>query len=223
MENSTKDDKNKQCIYEGGEATDFNTVQEWWRSTRIHPLTQQQLGQVVAISPADSSLQEGDPDRLVRKRKNDREYRVRCKEKENRMRCNLETLEKENRELQHENDSLKTENGLVNLMLQTQSKELDQLRNEIENFKLEIRKQTVLVHTVSDLLVSSSDLQNEHQQLLTENLVLRQNWSMNADMLQIVEENARLRLENRIVDAQNKALCGKIVSDLDNDPANHPS
>lgn len=59
------------------------TVQERWESARIHPFTQQQLGQVVAISPADSSLQEGDPDRLARKRKNDREYRVRCKVKMN--------------------------------------------------------------------------------------------------------------------------------------------
>ncbi|GLT52398.1 hypothetical protein SLA2020_257450 [Shorea laevis] len=227
MENYKKDDINKQHIDEGVEAADLviteRFLQELFRSTGTNSFTQQQLGQAADISLADLSSLEGDQDRLARKRKIDREYRVRCKEKENQMRCNLGTLEKENRQLQQENEFLKTNNGLVNQLLQTQSKELDQRRNEIEKLKLENRKQIVLVHTLSDLLVSSSNLRNKHQHLLTENLALRQNWSMNADILQIVEENARLRLENRILDAQNKALCGKIVSDLGNDLVNHPS
>ncbi|GKV36088.1 hypothetical protein SLEP1_g44257 [Rubroshorea leprosula] len=158
MENNKKDDANKQCIDDGVEAADLviteRFLQELLRSTGTNSFTQQQLGQAADISLAELSSLEGDPDRLARKRKIDREYRVRCKEKENQMRCNLGTLEQENRQLQQENEFLKTNNGLVNQLLQTQSKELDQRRNEIEKLKLENRKQIVLVHTLSDLLVS---------------------------------------------------------------------
>lgn len=55
----------------------------------------------------------------------------------------------------------------------------------------------------------------ENEKLKDENSSLRKN--VNSNSLQLLaEENAKLKIENKVLKVQNDALCGKIISDNEN-------
>ncbi|KAE8683539.1 RNA-directed DNA polymerase [Hibiscus syriacus] len=146
-----------------------------------------------------------------RKRKIDQAYRARCRNLKMEMQLNMENLKGENDSLMKENESLKEANSLMNQTLRDQEKEIDQLRSDLLQIKYEYEKQNVLVQTLSGLLVDPMRLENE--KLKDENASLRKNANLNSDVPQLVEENAKLRTENKVLKVQNDALCGKIISD----------
>ncbi|PPD90485.1 hypothetical protein GOBAR_DD12579 [Gossypium barbadense] len=63
-------------------------------------------------------------------------------------------------------------------------------------------------HLISFLLL-------ENEKLKDENASLRKNANPNCNLPQLAEENAKLRIENKVLKVQNDALCGKIISDDD--------
>ncbi|XVF40947.1 hypothetical protein PTKIN_Ptkin01aG0241900 [Pterospermum kingtungense] len=79
--------------------------------------------------------------------------------------------------------------------------------------KREHEKQNVLVQTLSRLLADPVRLENE--KLKDENASLRKNVNLN-NLALLAEENAKLRIENKVLQVQNDALCGKIISDNEN-------
>ncbi|GKV24581.1 hypothetical protein SLEP1_g34174 [Rubroshorea leprosula] len=134
-------------------------------------------------------------------------------EKEIIMKSNLRIVGEQNEQLKHENESLRMDNLLVDQNLQFQSKELNQLKSELDILNHEHKKQNELVKTLSDRLVCLSDLQNKNVELIRENLLLRQNSSLSLESIKLVEEHATLQLQNMILRAQKDALCGKLVRD----------
>ncbi|XP_021283162.1 rab11 family-interacting protein 3-like isoform X2 [Herrania umbratica] len=157
-----------------------------------------------------SKLSEPERDR---KRKTDKKYRERCKKVKVEMVSNLEMLMEENNSLKKENGSLKADNAMMNQTLGDQAKEIDQLRNNLSQLKSEYGKQNVLVQTLSGLLADPLRIENE--KLKDENASLRKNANLNNNLSQLEDENARLRIENKVLKVQNDALCGKIISDKD--------
>ncbi|XP_017976195.1 PREDICTED: uncharacterized protein LOC18594951 isoform X5 [Theobroma cacao] len=57
-------------------------------------------------------------------------------------------------------------------------------------------------------------LRLENEKLKDENASLRKNANLN-NLSLLEAENARLRIENKVLKVQNDALCGKIISDND--------
>ncbi|XVF40948.1 hypothetical protein PTKIN_Ptkin01aG0241900 [Pterospermum kingtungense] len=158
-----------------------------------------------------SSLSEND--RAERKRLIDQAYRKRLKRNKEEMHLNLGTLKVENESLKEENESLKSDNALMNETLTNQTKEIDRLRSDLFQLKREHEKQNVLVQTLSRLLADPVRLENE--KLKDENASLRKNVNLN-NLALLAEENAKLRIENKVLQVQNDALCGKIISDNEN-------
>ncbi|KAE8726922.1 RNA-directed DNA polymerase [Hibiscus syriacus] len=155
-----------------------------------------------------SSLLESE--RAVKKNK-DKAYRERCKNQKVEMQFHLEMLTRENESLKKENVSLKKNDGLMNETLTDQTKEIDRLRSDLFQLKHKNEKQNILVQTLSELLADPVRLENE--KLKDENAALRKNVDLNSNLTQLVEENAKLRNENKVLMVQNDALCGKIISD----------
>ncbi|XVF40946.1 hypothetical protein PTKIN_Ptkin01aG0241800 [Pterospermum kingtungense] len=158
-----------------------------------------------------SSLSEND--RAQRKREIDQAYRKRLKKDKEEMQVNLGTLKEENESLKKENESLKLDNALMNETLTNQTKEIDRLRSDLFQLKRDHEKQNVLVQTLSGLLADPVRLENE--KLKDENASLRKNVNLN-NLALLAEENAKLRIENKVLQVQNDALCGKIISDNEN-------
>ncbi|KAL4311180.1 hypothetical protein GQ457_01G012960 [Hibiscus cannabinus] len=150
-------------------------------------------------------------ERAQRKRKIDQAYRERCRNIKMEMQLNMENLKGENDSLKIENESLKDANSLMNQTLRDQEKEIEQLRSDLLQIKREYEKQNVLVQTLSGLLADPMRLENE--KLKDENASLRKNANLNSNLPQLVEENAKLRIENKVLKVQNDALCGKIIID----------
>ncbi|GMJ02379.1 hypothetical protein HRI_003907100 [Hibiscus trionum] len=148
-------------------------------------------------------------ERAQRKRKNDQAYRERCRILKMEMQSNMENLKGENDSLKIENESLKDANSLMNQTLRDQEKEIEQLRSDLLQIKREYEKQNVLVQTLSGLLADPMRLENE--KLKDENASLRKNANLNSNLPQLAEENAKLRIENKVLKVQNDALCGKII------------
>ncbi|KAK6232121.1 hypothetical protein SCA6_002194 [Theobroma cacao] len=127
------------------------------------------------------------------------------------MESNLEVLRGENISLKKENERLKKDNAVMDQTLKDQAKEIDQLKNNLSQLKREYGKQNVLVQTLSGLLADPLRLENE--KLRDENASLRKNANLNNNLSLLEDENARLRIENKVLKVQNDALCGKIISD----------
>ncbi|XWS59045.1 hypothetical protein CRYUN_Cryun08bG0087500 [Craigia yunnanensis] len=153
------------------------------------------------------------PEQAQRKRKYDQAYRERCKKVKEEMQLNLETLTGENESLKKENEFLKKDNALMHQTLRDQAKEIDRLRNDLFQLKSEYEKQNVLLQTLSGLLADPVRLENE--KLKDENSALRKNANLNSNLPLLAEENAKLKIENKVLEVQNDALCGKIISDND--------
>ncbi|XVF56244.1 hypothetical protein PTKIN_Ptkin06aG0103400 [Pterospermum kingtungense] len=158
-----------------------------------------------------STLSESE--RVQRKRKTDQAYRQRCKKHKEVMQLKLETLTGENDSLKKENESLKKDNALMHQTLSDQSKEIDQLKNDLFQLKSEYEKQNVLVQTLSGFLADPTRLENE--KLKYENASLRKHANLSSNLPLLAEENAKLKIENKVLKVQNDALCGKIISDND--------
>lgn len=156
-----------------------------------------------------SSLSESE--RALKKKKIDQAYRERCKKSKEAMQGRLETLTRENVYLKKENESLKTDNDWMHRTLSDQAKEIDRLRNDLLRLKSEYEKQNVLVQTLSGILSDPAQLENE--KLKYENASLRKNANLNSDFPLLAEENAKLKIENKVLKVQNDALCGKIISE----------
>ncbi|XVE98940.1 hypothetical protein REPUB_Repub03eG0152500 [Reevesia pubescens] len=152
-------------------------------------------------------------EKAEKKRKIDKAYRERCKMKKLQMRRDLETLGEENEDLQIENESLKEMNAFMTQMLQSQTEELNQLKNRLHNLKFENEKQNTLLQIFSDLVVNSPHLCHENQKLKDENAQLRKIVKLSDEPIKLVEENAKLQLENMLLIVQIDALCGKIVDE----------
>ncbi|KAB2046254.1 hypothetical protein ES319_D01G220900v1 [Gossypium barbadense] len=152
-------------------------------------------------------------ERALRKKRIDQAYRERCKNHKMEMQSNVENLKDENDSLKKENTSLLKDYSLMNQTLRDQEKEIEQLRNDLLQLKREHEKQNVLVLTLSGLLADPMRLENE--KLKDENASLRKNANPNCNLPQLAEENAKLRIENKVLKVQNDALCGKIISDDD--------
>ncbi|XVF07147.1 hypothetical protein REPUB_Repub06bG0113600 [Reevesia pubescens] len=148
-----------------------------------------------------------------RKKKIDQAYRERCKKAKEEMQLNLETLTGENESLKKENEFLKTDNASMNQTLTDQAKEIVRLRSDLFHLKNEHEKQNVLVQTLSGLLADPVRLENE--KLKEENASLRKDAKVNGYLPLLVEENVKLKIENKVLKVQNDALCGKIISDND--------
>ncbi|XP_017623025.1 uncharacterized protein LOC108467066 isoform X2 [Gossypium arboreum] len=152
-------------------------------------------------------------ERALRKKRIDQAYRERCKNHKMEMQSNVENLKEENDSLKKENTSLLKDYSLMNRTLRDQEKEIEQLRNDLLQLKREHEKQNVLVLTLSGFLADQMRLENE--KLKDENASLRKNANPNCNLPQLAEENAKLRIENKVLKVQNDALCGKIISDDD--------
>ncbi|XP_022765994.1 uncharacterized protein LOC111310884 isoform X2 [Durio zibethinus] len=152
-------------------------------------------------------------ERTQRKRKNDREYRERCKNRKVETESNLKNLGGENESLKKQNESLRKDNLLMNQTLRDQKEEIDQLRSDLCPLKRKHERQNVLAQTLSELLADPVRLENE--KLKDETASLKKNANLNGYLAQLSEENARLRIENKVLKVQNDALCGKIISDND--------
>ncbi|XVE61044.1 hypothetical protein DITRI_Ditri06bG0008800 [Diplodiscus trichospermus] len=155
-----------------------------------------------------SCLSEADRER---KRKKDKDYRERVKKNKEDMELKLEMLTEENESLKKENESLKGDHALMHQTLRDKAKEMDGLRNDLFQLKSELGKQNVLVQTLSSLLADPVQLENER--LKDENALLRENANLSRNMTLLAEENAKLKIENKVLMVQNDALCGKIISD----------
>ncbi|GKV45691.1 hypothetical protein SLEP1_g52749 [Rubroshorea leprosula] len=149
---------------------------------------------------------------VERKRAKDKAYRERLKKGKIEMKSNMETLTEENMLLKNENGALKGENTHMNQVLQSQAKEIDQLKNDLNRLKHEYKKQNALVQTLSDILVNS-DLRKENQKLQNENDLLRRNMGMDSQRLQLMEENLKLKHEIKVLKVQVDALCEKLIID----------
>ncbi|GKV24558.1 hypothetical protein SLEP1_g34156 [Rubroshorea leprosula] len=149
---------------------------------------------------------------VERKRLKDKAYRERLKKGKIEMEYNMETLTSENVQLKNENGNLKSENTHMNKVLQSQAKEIDQLKNDLDRLKHEYKKQNALVQTLSDIL-ASSDLREEHRKLQNENDLLRRSMGMDGQRLQLIEENVKLKHENRVLKVQVDALCEKLITE----------
>ncbi|XP_022746109.1 uncharacterized protein LOC111296210 isoform X2 [Durio zibethinus] len=158
-----------------------------------------------------SSLSE--PERVQRKKKSDQLYRDKCKKHKEEMQLNLETLTGENEYLKKENELFKKDNTLMHQTLRDQAKEIDRSRNDLFQLKSEYEKQNVLVQTLSGLLADPVQLENE--KLKDENASLRKYANLNGYLPLLAEENANLKIENKVLKVQNDALCGKIISEND--------
>ncbi|GLT98881.1 hypothetical protein SLE2022_163560 [Rubroshorea leprosula] len=165
------------------------------------------LDQMELLTSSDTSQS-----RVERKRLKDKAYRERLKKGKIEMTYNMETLTEENVQLKNENGNLKTENTHMNKVLRSQSKEIDQLKNDLDQLKHEYKKQNALVQTLSDIL-ASSDLREEHQKLQNENDLLRRSMGMDGQRLQLIEENVKLKHENRVLKVQVDALCEKLITE----------
>ncbi|XP_039007686.1 uncharacterized protein LOC120135482 [Hibiscus syriacus] len=153
------------------------------------------------------------PERAMRKRRIDQAYRERCRNLKTEMQSNMENLKGENDSLKIENESLKEANSLMNQTLRDQEYEIEKLRSDFVQIKREYEQQNVLVQTLSGLLADPMRLENE--KLKDENASLRKNADLNSNLPQLAEDNAKLRIENKVLKVQNDALCGKIISDND--------
>ncbi|XP_022746110.1 uncharacterized protein LOC111296210 isoform X3 [Durio zibethinus] len=92
-------------------------------------------------------------------------------------------------------------------------KKSDQLYRDKCKLKSEYEKQNVLVQTLSGLLADPVQLENE--KLKDENASLRKYANLNGYLPLLAEENANLKIENKVLKVQNDALCGKIISEND--------
>ncbi|XP_022718130.1 uncharacterized protein LOC111276647 isoform X1 [Durio zibethinus] len=144
------------------------------------------------------------------KRKIDKAYRERCKMKKLQMEQDMVTFVEENKRLKIENESLKEKNASMNQILQSRRKELNEVKNIVENLKFENKKQNALAQILSDLLVNP-DMCQENQKLKDENAQLTEMVKLSDEQLKIVKENGKLHHENMLLKVQIDALCGKIV------------
>ncbi|XVF56246.1 hypothetical protein PTKIN_Ptkin06aG0103400 [Pterospermum kingtungense] len=55
----------------------------------------------------------------------------------------------------------------------------------------------------------------ENEKLKYENASLRKHANLSSNLPLLAEENAKLKIENKVLKVQNDALCGKIISDND--------
>ncbi|XP_021298813.1 uncharacterized protein LOC110427581 isoform X2 [Herrania umbratica] len=153
-----------------------------------------------------------DLEKAEKKRKIDQAYRERCKKTKTQMIRDLKTFGEENEHLRMENKTLKEDNASMTQMLQSQTKELLQHKNRLDQLKFENEKQNALVQVLSDLVVNSN-LSHENQKLKDENAQLRQMVKLSGEPLKLVQENGKLQHENMLLKVQIDALCGKIVDD----------
>ncbi|KAE8666891.1 RNA-directed DNA polymerase [Hibiscus syriacus] len=159
-----------------------------------------------------SSLSE--TERYDRKRKSDQaSYRQRIKQNKVQMQLDFENLNRENDSLKAENQSLKQDNASMNQTLAKQAAMIDQLRSDLLTLKHDNSKQNVLLETLTQYL--ADPLRLENAKLKAENASLRKSANLNSNVLQLLAENANLKLENKVLKVQNDALCGKIISDND--------
>lgn len=165
-----------------------------------------------SVQPNPATGHSAGEDKAARKRENDRAYRERLKKGKIEMETKLKMLNGENQNLKIENESLKRENVSMNEVLKSQAKEVDQLKTGLDQLKLEYEKQNSLVQRFSHML-AFPDLQLENQRLMFENAQLRHTASLENNFSQLIEENERLELENRVLRVQMNALCGKIIND----------
>ncbi|XP_039023844.1 uncharacterized protein LOC120156610 [Hibiscus syriacus] len=152
-------------------------------------------------------------DRNERKRLTDQAYRERVKNNKVQMQLNLGNLARENDFLKEENQSLKEDNASMNQTLTKQVAMIDQLRSDLLRLKRDHDKQNVLLETLAQHLADPLRLENET--LKAENASLRKSVNLNNGVPRLLEENAKLKLENKVLRVQNDALCGKIISDND--------
>ncbi|KAE8664314.1 RNA-directed DNA polymerase [Hibiscus syriacus] len=164
-----------------------------------------------ALTKSQSTLSTAD--RNERKRLIDQAYRERVKNNKAQMQSNLENLARENDSLKEENQSLKQDNASMNQTLAKQAAMIDQLRSDLLQLKHSHDKQNVLLETLTQNLADPLRLENET--LKAENASLRKSANLNSDVPGLLEENAKLKLENKVLKVQNDALCGKIISDND--------
>ncbi|XP_022718132.1 uncharacterized protein LOC111276647 isoform X3 [Durio zibethinus] len=126
------------------------------------------------------------------------------------MEQDMVTFVEENKRLKIENESLKEKNASMNQILQSRRKELNEVKNIVENLKFENKKQNALAQILSDLLVNP-DMCQENQKLKDENAQLTEMVKLSDEQLKIVKENGKLHHENMLLKVQIDALCGKIV------------
>ncbi|MBA0867294.1 hypothetical protein Goshw_029009 [Gossypium schwendimanii] len=104
--------------------------------------------------PSASIVGNVDLQKAEKKRKTDKAYRERCKMKKEQMVQKLETVGKENEDLKTENQCLKERNAFLNQSLLSQTNELNKIKYQLDNLRLENEKQNTLVQTLSRHLVS---------------------------------------------------------------------
>ncbi|OMO88317.1 hypothetical protein CCACVL1_08469, partial [Corchorus capsularis] len=117
---------------------------------------------------------------------------------------NLEALCGEKKHLVEGNESLMTTNGLMNQNLESNAKEMEQLRNDFSKMKIECEKQRMLAELLSSKLIGNPDPHLENKRLKDENarILRRRAGGINIDnsssvVVQLVKENAQLQHENK--------------------------
>ncbi|KAL4333098.1 hypothetical protein GQ457_07G015780 [Hibiscus cannabinus] len=114
-----------------------------------------------------------DIQKAEKKRKADKAYRERCKMKKDERVQALGTLGKENEDLKMENQCLKERNACLNQSLESQTRDLNEMKHQLGNLKLENEKQNALVHILSGHVVNP-DLCLQNKKLRDENARLRE-------------------------------------------------
>ncbi|KAH1063760.1 hypothetical protein J1N35_028747 [Gossypium stocksii] len=147
----------------------------------------------------------------AKKRKTDKAYRERCKMKKEQMMQKLETVGKENEDLKTENQSLKERNAFLNQSLLSQTNELNEIKYQLDNLRLKNEMQNTVVQILSHRLVSP-DRCLQNKKLRDENARLREILKLSDGAL-LVEENGKLKLENKLLQVKIDALLGQIVDE----------
>ncbi|KAK8498043.1 hypothetical protein V6N13_121454 [Hibiscus sabdariffa] len=151
-----------------------------------------------------------DIQKAEKKRKADKAYRERCKMKKDEAVQALGTLGKENEDLKMENQCLKERNASLNQSLESQTRDLNEMKHQLGNLKLENEKQNALVHILSGHVVNP-DLCLQNKKLRDENSRLREIAKLSDGTLKLVEENGNLKYENLLLQVKIDALLGQIL------------
>ncbi|KAL4285214.1 hypothetical protein GQ457_16G004190 [Hibiscus cannabinus] len=136
------------------------------------------------------------PDRSERKRQIDKDYRERVKINKMQMQLDFVNLTRENDSLKEENQSLKEDNASMNQTLTKQATMIDELRGDLLQLKRDHDKQNVLLETLTQYLADPLRIENET--LKAENASLRKSGNLNGNVPQLLEEIAKLKLENKV-------------------------
>ncbi|KAK8595659.1 hypothetical protein V6N13_000359 [Hibiscus sabdariffa] len=139
------------------------------------------------------------PDRNERKRQIDKDYRERVKNNKMQMQLDFLNLTRENDSLKEENQSLKEDNASINQTLTKQAAMIDELRGDLLQLKRDHDKQDVLLETLTQYLADPLRIENET--LKAENASLRKSANLNGNVPQLLEEIAKLKLENKLSDS----------------------